>query len=947
VGDPDVPDGPNRPRSTYRLQLHAGFGFADVAALAGYLVALGVTHVYLSPILQAAPGSPHGYDVVDHSRISADLGGENGFRSMVAVLRRHGLGVVVDVVPNHMGIGAPEAVNREFWAVLAGGPGASCAHWFDVDWAARGGRLLLPILAGPLAACTADITVDRDGDSSQPGAEPVLRYFDHVLPLRPGTADLPLAELLDAQHYELADWRTAATDLNWRRFFDITTLIGIQVQESDVFAATHGLLLGLAAEGLIDGLRIDHPDGLADPRGYLRRLATATSGSWVVTEKILAGDEQLPADWECAGTTGYDTLAEVGGLFTDPAGAQELTREYVRFTAGPASFEPVAQAAKREIAGGSLAAEIAWLARVAARAGVREPDSTAPDSTAPDSTAPGSTSLDGTTLDGTDEADLRTVLAELVSAVAVYRAYVVPGEEPPPASVARLTAAAQEARDRLPARLHEALDVVSAAVLDPVAEHEGAEYRSAGQRAADPRAADPRAADPRAADPRAADPWAADPRGGDSRAELAVRFQQTCGPVMAKGVEDTAFYRWSRLTALNEVGGEPGRLGTSPREFHAFAARLARDWPATMTTLSSHDTKRGEDLRARLAVLAERPGEWAAEVARWHERAVELSTGEPGPGQLPEPETEYLMWQTLAGAWPIGPERVTEYLRKAMREAKTRTSWAEPDDGYEAAVLGLAEAVLADAGLSGRIAAFVAAIEPDARANSLGAKLVQLTMPGVPDIYQGCELGGFSLVDPDNRRPVDFERRRELLASLDDAGLGTTELGNTMLGNAGPDNLGLHNAPLDDTVLETAGLGTAGRDGGVRLDLEKLLVTSRALRLRRAHPDWFAGGYEPLAARGPAAEHAVAFVRGGHAVTVATRLPAGLRQHGGWAETVLVLPDGAGGPAGTGGPAQAWRDVITGTVHAGPWLDLGRLTESLPVALLVPDPVAKRPDHVF
>ena len=813
----------DRPGATYRLQLHREFGFAAAAGLAGYLAALGVTHVYLSPILQAGPGSMHGYDVVDHSRVSDDLGGEDGFRAMVAEFRRSGLGVVVDVVPNHMGIGAPESLNHQFWAVLAGGQGSRYAHWFDIDWAARGGRLLLPVLGGPVADCAADLAV------GELGGQPVLRYFEHQLPLAPGTADRPLDELLGAQHYELADWRTAATELNWRRFFDVTTLIGVQVQDPDVFAATHHVLLRLYHDGLIDGLRIDHPDGLADPRGYLRRLAEATGGGWVVTEKILTGDEELPADWDCAGTTGYDALGRVGGVFTDPAGAGPLTAEYVRFTGGPAEFEPVAAAARREIAYGPLAAEISRLARVAARAG--DPVLAAA---------------------STDE--LRAVLAELVCAVPVYRAYVVPGEPPSATSAAVLTAAAGRARAQLPPPLGPVLDAVLAVLLAP-----------------------------------------GSPADAGARAELAVRFQQTCGPVMAKGVEDTAFYRWSRLTALNEVGGEPGRLGLGPAGFHAFAARLAARWPATMTTLSTHDTKRGEDLRARLSVLAERPDEWAAAVADWHERARAL-------GPSPEPDTEYLLWQTLAGAWPIEPGRLTEYLYKAMREAKTRTSWTDQDTDYEESVTGLARAVLADAGLAGSIADFVARMEPDARVNSLGAKLVQLTMTGVPDVYQGCELSSYSLVDPDNRRPVDFARRMDLLAALDDAG------------------------PADQ----------AGLDG------DKLLVTSRALRLRRDHPDWFADTYQPLAASGPAAGHVLAFARGGAdqdgadqdgaAVTVATRLPAGLRRRGGWAGTTLRMPAG-----------HTWRDVLTGTVHTGGKLALAQLTAQLPVALLIPASTAVRP----
>jgi (1->4)-alpha-D-glucan 1-alpha-D-glucosylmutase len=326
---------------------------------------------------------------------------------------------------------------------------------------------------------------------------------------------------------------------------------------------------------------------------------------------------------------------------------------------------------------------------------------------------------------------------------------------------------------------------------------------------------------------------------------------------MAKGVEDTAFYRWPRLASVNEVGGEPGRLGVEPGEFHAFAARLARDWPATMTTLSTHDTKRQEDVRARLAVLAEIPGEWAAEVARWHDRAVALATG-----GAPEPGTEYLLWQTLLGAWPIGYERAAGYLTKAMREAKTATSWRQPDPRYEAAALAFAAAALADPTLTGQIAAFVDRIAAAARVNSLGAKLVQLTMPGAADVYQGCELAAFALVDPDNRHPVDYERRRALLAALH---------------------------------------STAATD----LDTQKLLVTSCALRLRRDHPDWFTSGYAPVAADGPAAAHMAGFRRG-DAIVVATRLPAGLARRGGWAGTALPVPPGR------------WRDVLTGAEHAGP-----------------------------
>jgi (1->4)-alpha-D-glucan 1-alpha-D-glucosylmutase len=806
------------------LQLREGFGFAQAAEQADYLAALGVTHAYLSPILAANPGSAHGYDVVDHSLVSADLGGEDAFRAMADRFHRYGLGVVVDVVPNHMARPAPEWRNQQLWSVLYQGRQSPFSHWFDVDWDAQEGKLLMPILGGPLEKCLGDLTIEPGLRTTDHGGHrgPVLRYFDHVLPLRDGVADLPLGMLLAQQHYRLTDWHDAASQLNWRRFFDINELIAIRAEDPDVFQATHQVLLRLFGEGLIDGFRVDHPDGLADPGGYLARLAASTGGAWVVVEKILSYGEELPS-WDCAGTTGYDALALVDRLFVDPAGDAPLTEAYARVTGRP-SFAEVEREAKRFIADGTFAAELARLIRTFARAGFPA-------------------------LAGYDGAELHRVLVALLAEFGVYRAYVTPGEPPPASSVAVVTTAAAAARERLDERLHPALDGVCAAVLGL-----GGVTDDVAQQAA--------------------------------RDELVVRFGQTSGPVLAKGVEDTAFYRWSRLAALNEVGGDPAIFGISPAEFHVAAQRLAARWPGTLTALSTHDTKRQEDVRARLAVLAEWPEEWAHQVAEWHGLVMWLTDGATARAtqRAPEPDLEYLMWQTLAGAWLTGQDRLTGYLGKAMREAKTRTSWIEPDEGYEAAVLGVAEAVLADPELVAGIAEFVAKIAPDARVNSLGAKLVQLTMPGVPDVYQGCELAGLSLVDPDNRRPVDYQRRRRLLAAL-----------------------------------------RAGPDTAVGLDAEKLLVTSRALWLRRDHPDWFAGSYIPLSCEGPAAEHAVAFMRGEHAVTVVTRLPAGLRRRGGWADTALPLPE------------LHWYDVLTGVRHAGLRPPLAELTRRLPVALLVPE----------
>jgi (1->4)-alpha-D-glucan 1-alpha-D-glucosylmutase len=756
------------PTATYRLQLRRGFGFAEAGELAGYLAALGVSHVYLSPILQAAPGSAHGYDVVDHSRLAEDLGGDDAFGEMAARLREHGLGIVVDLVPNHMAIPAPETLNPAFWDVLRHGPDSPYARWFDIDWSE--GVVVLPLLGSPEDAETA---VETDGD--------VVRYHDHVFP-RGG-------------RYRLGYWRD--TEPNYRRFFDVSTLIGLRPEDPECFDRTHALTLRLLRRGLIDGLRIDHPDGLADPRGYLRRLAGRVKpGTWIVAEKILTGDERLSGDWPCAGTTGYDALAMVGGLFTDPAGEEPLTETYTALTGGPADFETVEREARRYAAERMLVPEVDRLAGLLTEI-----------------------------LPDDDPEALRRALVELLVAMPVYRTYVVPGEEPTARDLEIVAQAAAGARAALPDG--ELLDRVVPLLL-------GLAGRDA------------------------------------LRDEFVVRFQQTSAPVMAKGVEDTAFYRWSRLAALNEVGGDPVRFSVSPARFHAYCAEVAAERPGTMTTLSTHDTKRQEDVRARLAVLSELPGDWAEAVGRWRARA---------PGSPLDPDLDYLMWQTIVGAWPLSGPRLKEYLTKAMREAKTRTAWVDGDTAYEEAVLAHVDAVLADPELADDVEAFVALLAPYARANSLSQKLVQLTMPGVPDVYQGCELAGLSLVDPDNRRPVDYVRRRELLADLD-AGTVPADLGG-----------------------------------------EKLLVTSRALRLRDEHPEWFSGGYEPVAARGPAAGHALAFRRGG-AITVVTRLPAGLDARGGWDDTRLPLP---------GGP---WRDLFTGQSYVSP-APLTGLLGMLPVALLV------------
>jgi (1->4)-alpha-D-glucan 1-alpha-D-glucosylmutase len=788
------------PGSTYRLQLRPEFGFDEAAAVLPYLRDLGVTHAYLSPVLQAQPGSEHGYDVVDHDHLSVDLGGAEAFRRLSDTAQSLGLGVIVDVVPNHMAVPTPVSLNAALWSVLRDGPASSYAHWFDVDWAAQERAILMPVLGRRIGQCVADgeITIDRDGP------EPVVRYADKVFPVRPGTVDLSLEELLDQQFYRLAHWRVGDEELNYRRFFDIDTLVAIRVEDERVFAETHAVLLSLVAEGRIDGLRIDHPDGLAAPRDYIRHLHTATGGAWVVVEKILEGDEALPADWPCAGTTGYDALLRAGGLFVDPAGAEPLAALYAALTGEPTDFSPVVEEAKRWVVEHGLAAEVARLVDLGA-------------------------AICHSHLELRDHTrrGLRESLVELLVAFPVYRAYVVPGEPAPLAARDIVGPAVEVARTRLPEERHDTLDLIAALALG-------------------------------------------DGGRGPHRDEFVVRFQQTCGPIMAKGVEDTAFYRWLRLTALNEVGGDPMHLGVPPEELHAWCARAQRDWPDAMTTLSTHDTKRSEDVRARLFALSEVPERWGQAVSQW--RAATAFYRPP----LLDANTEYLIWQTLVGGWPLSAPRLVGYLEKATREAKVHTTWTEPNEPYDAAVRDFAEQLLDDGAAMASVAEFVALIEPAVRANVLGQKLVALTMPGVPDIYQGCDLVDLSLVDPDNRRAVDFADRRTRLARLD--------------------------------------AGSAAAD----LSDEKLLVVSRALRVRRDHPDWF-GAASSYVAVPTSTPQAVAFARAGSVVTVVSRLTA---RSPGWADETLDLPPGR------------WRDVLTNAEYDGATIAIADLLATLPVALL-------------
>ncbi|MFR9797646.1 malto-oligosyltrehalose synthase [Streptomyces sp. MS06] len=741
---------PGVPTATYRLQLQPAFPFAAAAQAVPYLAALGVSHLHLSPVLEAVPGSVHGYDVVDHTRVRGELGGEDGLRALAATAREHGLGLIADIVPNHMAM-APRH-NRALWEVLREGPQSPYARWFDIDWEAQDGRLLLPVLGHPLGEEIDRLRVEGT----------VLRYYDHAFPLREGTEELELPELLDAQWYRPAWWRLARTELNYRRFFSISDLIGVRVEDPEVFEATHATILRLLHEGVLDGLRVDHPDGLADPGGYLRRLHEATGGRWTVVEKILADGERLPASWPVAGTTGYDALRHVDGLFTDPAGAGELAAAYHRFAAPQTDrggeWAPTARRAAYLVLTHELAAEVDRLTRTAHRVCAASPDPALRDR------APWA---------------LRTALEELLVRLRVYRPYTAADA----ADVITEEAAAEARRAFLVPEEAGAVDVVRALLLGRYGD-------------------------------------------GPGQVELRTRFAQTASALRAKSVEDTAFYRYVPLLSATEVGGEPGSPSVPPEAFHAYCARVQRDWPATAVAVTTHDTKRSADVRAALAVLTECPGPWSEVLA-------EVSRGGPA---APDAQLAWAAWQTVFGLGPADPERVRGALLKHVREAGLYTSWTEQEPPYEEAVAAFVAA--GPCGVpGGRVAAFRDALEAHVRANVLGTALLQLTMPGVPDVYQGTEAEYRALVDPDNRRPVRFP-------------------------------------PADPG--------------------DKGAVTAAALRLRRHRPDVFGAdaSYAPLPAEGPAADHCLAFARSGAVVTAVTRLSLRLAEAGGWRQTRLPLPPG-------------------------------------------------------
>ena len=811
-----------------------------------YLHALGVTHLFCSPILQASPGSTHGYDVVDHSRISEECGGEEAFRRLSQAAHEQGIGVVVDVVPNHMAVPTPLWHNRALWDVLRRGAESEYSDWFDLDMT-DSQAILMPVLGHRIGRELENINLTTAVINGE--EQPVVTYYDHVFPVRPGTEELPLEELLERQWYRLAYWRIGSEELNYRRFFDVDTLAAIRVEDPAIFEATHRKLLQLFHDGLIDGFRIDHIDGLANPRQYLADLQRATGGCWVVAEKILEYDEELPADFECAGTTGYDSLLRVAGLFHVPGSVPRLTDLWERLSGSGEGFASTVLNAKRTVVKESLFTELNRLVNIAMA--ICEDDIRLRDYT---------------------RRQLSHAISGLLYQFSRYRAYVEPGRVNPEPEREIITEAAARAREYLTADELDALDFVVALALGETGEQDmgGADTLPAPSQILNQL-------------PGRAHEFL------DLRSEFMVRFAQTCGPVMAKSKEDTAFYRWNRFIGVNEVGSDPNIIGINQDDFHGFSRALAADWPTAMTTLSTHDTKRSEDVRARLAVLTEYPREWEQCV-----NELRTATAESRPVLL-DGGTELFLWQTLAATWTlpgtaagaevISADRLTKYLTKAIREAKLHTSWTTPDEAYEEAVLEFATACLANPEVAAALDAFTELTFQSVRANVLGQKLIQLTMPGVPDLYQGCEVVDLSLVDPDNRRPIDYYRRAGVLGSL------------------------MMNPPAD-------------------LDAEKLLVTSRALLLRRDHPEAFRGpdaDYRPVSLN---TGHAVVFERGYKdsetpvAIAVATRVQSGLDETG-WGDAELVLPN------------LRFLDVLSGQEYPGGATPLADILATLPVALLV------------
>ena len=797
------------PRATYRLQFHRDFTFADAQALIPYLDDLGISHIYASPVTTARSGSTHGYDVVDPTRINPELGGEAAFRALVDGLQARGMGLIIDIVPNHMGVAGGE--NRWWNDVLRHGPESEFAGFFDIDWREK---LVLPILGAPMPQVLADghIDVGQDGDGAF-----LSIYGEHRVPIRPEDQEAAkavtdaddLSALIGRQHYRLAWWRCANDELNWRRFFTINDLAGLRVEDQAVFEATHALYFRLFGEGLIDGVRIDHVDGLSDPAAYLRRLRSrfdalarehrdARGPAYIVVEKILAPGEPLPRDWPIHGTSGYDFMADATALLHDPAGEEPLTELWEAMSGAAGDFERYELRARQEMLSWGFAAQMDGCVEAFAEL-----------------------AASGEASAGWTRAMLRRAIERALWVFPVYRTY---GPDAPPGDAPVRRAVRERAARFTPPGEAEMLDTL----LD----------------------------------------WLAGTGPGDPvlRAEAVRRFQQLSAPIAAKAVEDTAFYRYGRLLSLNDVGSDADRFGLSPDGFLQSIETRAEAFPDAMLTGGTHDHKRGEDSRARLAVLSELPERWRTCVVDW-EQALGDATRDVAPAD------RLMLYQALYAALPPNlsaddakglaafAERVSAWQIKALREGKRRSSWEAPDSEYEAHCTALIEQLL-DPARSPRFLTGLTGLVRDLSAPALAASLAQTglryLLPGVPDCYQGAELLDLTMVDPDNRRPVDYAHRREVLA------------------------------------------GSAEGPGAAKLHLIR-----RLLGLRCAHPEPFLNGtLDRASVIGPRAGHVLAFTLpgGGDAIDVAVALHLGAELAGGdalvpgarwWGDTSIEFQGGA------------------------------------------------------
>lgn len=835
------------PGATYRLQFNADFTLEQAREVVDYLHGLGVTDFYASPLFQAGPNSTHGYDTCSHSQIGESLGGEEAFKKLATALRERGMGLLLDVVPNHMGACAS---NAWWWDVLKHGRESQYARYFDIDWERGGDKLVLPVLGSHLPE------VIRAGELKlvDDGGELLIAYYDNRFPIAPRSrssrgnetfTEHDWLKLLDAQHYRLASWRVGPSEINYRRFFDVTGLVAMRMEDEEVFAATHEKLFEMVERGAVTGLRIDHPDGLRDPREYFERLHRVAADSlanshqlFIVGEKILSGSEPLPTDWPIAGTSGYDFLVKLNSLFVARENERSMTDIYREFTGNSESFDDIAYRSKKRVL------NLSFIGDVDALAG----------------------RLDSFARCEFTRTELREAIVEFIACFDVYRTYVTEktdGLSPQDRDV--LARALSTAKQRAP-QLTKAIEFLHS-VLSLKAELPPSQPRNAR--------------------------------------EFVLRFQQLSGPAAAKGIEDTAFYNFHRLVSLNEVGGDPGEFGTGVEAFHEGSHLRAKHWPHSLLATATHDTKRGEDTRARINVLSEIPNEWRAAALRWRDMNGRLKTNASSM-EMPDANDEYLLYQTLVGTWTASGsteeyrDRIAEYMLKAIKEAKQRTSWTEPNDHYEKATVDFVQRVLAPANAEflGDFVEFQRKISFFGVFNSLSQTLLKLTSPGVPDIYQGCELWDLSLVDPDNRRPVDFALRRELLEHVRDE------------------------ESLRESWPESHGA-------------LKLFLIERVLKFRNAHRELFdAGDYLPLET---GSDHLCAFARK-HGektcITIATRLictlvrgrempPIGRKV---WPSERINTDHIA---------ATKWRNVITGEEFmADGAISIAEALKSFPVALL-------------